>query len=440
MNITLQKTAAAPTPVIAAPPSKSDAHRLLILAALSVSQEPIRILCSGTNADMEATVGCLRALGAGITASGHGYTVMPLDRTALSPTKEYALYVGESGSTLRFLLPILGALGVTAVIRRAGRLPDRPLSPLDAVLTAHGMTLYDDMHDRTVLHVHGKLHAGDYEIDGSVSSQFISGLLFALPLLDAPSVLRITGVISSAPYIALTHSALSRFGCTLLPEDKGHTYRIVPTPYRAAESLYVEGDWSGAAFLLCAGAMTDGVTVLGLNADSVQGDRRILDVLALAGCRIRWRDGAVTVCPPTDGLLRPIRIHADDIPDLVPPIAILCCAAHGASVISGCGRLRIKESDRLTAILNTVTALGGNADSIGTADSDDTLTVHGTGKLRGGICDGVGDHRMVMSAALAALISDGSVTVSDREAISKSYPRFFDDFTAFGIHDTDSSR
>ena len=438
MNITMHRTAAAPKPIIPAPPSKSDAHRLLILAALSESEGPIHIACCGTNADMEATVRCLCALGAKITASDDGCTVIPLDRTALSPTAEYVLYVGESGSTLRFLLPILGALGVCAVIHREGRLPDRPLSPLDATLTARGMTLYDDPTDRTVLRVHGTLQAGEYEIDGSVSSQFISGPLFALPLLDAPSVLRITGTISSAPYIVLTHSALSRFGCPLQPTDEGRTYHIAPTPYRATSSLQVEGDWSGAAFLLCAGAMTDGVTVTGLSPDSIQGDRRILDVLTLAGCHMTWQEKNVSVSVPKDGSLRPINIHADDIPDLVPPIAMLCCAANGISTVTGCSRLRIKESDRLSAILNMITSLGGSAC---TAETDgDTLTVYGSCSLRGGICDGVGDHRMVMSAALAALIAENAVTVSDREAIGKSYPRFFEDFTGFGICDTEPSR
>lgn len=437
MNITLHHTGRTYTqpPVIAAPPSKSDAHRLLILAALSETDTPVPLSCRDTNADIDATVRCLCALGAGIEKNGSGYTVTPIDRAACRGEQEIFMNVGESGSTLRFLIPVIGALGISAVIRREGRLPDRPLFPLDAVLTEHGMTLYDDSADPALLHLRGRLTAGDYEIDGGVSSQFISGLLFALPLLDAPSSLHITGTVSSAPYIALTRSALARFGYDISPTEDGHRYALPPAQFRPGEALRVEGDWSGAAFLLCAGAMTDGVTVTGLSADSVQGDRRILDVLSAAGCTITWQGDAVTVLPPAASALRPINITADDIPDLVPPIAMLCCAAHGTSVISGCARLRIKESDRLTAVRDMITALGGHADT-----TDDSITVCGTGVLCGGGCDGANDHRMVMSAALGALIAQADVTVTDRDAIRKSYPGFYDDFSAFGICDADTFR
>lgn len=435
MNITLHHTGRTYTqpPVIAAPPSKSDAHRLLILAALSQTNTPITLSCRDTNADIDATIRCLCALGARIEKRYGGYTVTPINRTGCPANQEIFMNVGESGSTLRFLIPVIGALGIPAVIRREGRLPDRPLYPLDATLTDHGMTLYDDTDDRSLLHLRGQLTAGDYAIDGGVSSQFISGLLFALPLLDAPSALHITGTISSAPYIALTRSALFRFGYPVLPSDDGHNYILPPAGFHPCETLRVEGDWSGAAFLLCAGAMTDGVTVTGLTADSVQGDRRILEVLSMAGCRIKQTDDTVTVLPPDNGSLRPITVNADDIPDLVPPIAMLCCAAHGTSVISGCARLRIKESDRLAAARNMICALGGQADT-----TDDTITVHGIGVLHGGSCDGANDHRMVMSAALGALIAQSPVTVSDRDAIGKSYPGFFDDISAFGIADTDA--
>ncbi len=436
MNITLHNThGISAIPTIQAPPSKSDAHRLLILAALSDGKTPIDLSCRDTNADIDATVDSLRALGSDIQRTEDGFSVLPIDRNAIDSEREYALCVGESGSTLRFLIPVIGALGVPAVIRREGRLPNRPLSPLDAVLTAHGMTLYDDPADHALLHLRGSLTAGVYEIDGGVSSQFISGLLFALPLLDAPSVLYITGTISSAPYIALTRSALARFGYHAVPTDDGHTYHLSPKPFVPLNEMTVEGDWSGAAFLLCAGAMTDGVFVGSLAQASVQGDRRILDVLSLAGCSVKWDGDTVEVLPPTDGYLRPICIDADDIPDLVPPISMLCCAAHGTSVISGCARLRIKESDRLAAVMQMITALGGHAET-----TDNSITVYGNGVLAGGTCDGVNDHRMVMSAALASLISAADVTVSDRDAIRKSYPRFFDDFSVFGVWDADTVR
>ena len=436
MNITLCKTVRDQTvPIIAAPPSKSDAHRLLILSALSDTRTPIFISCRGTNDDMDATVRCLRALGADINRTADGYTILPIDRTADRPTREIPVNVGESGSTLRFLIPILGALGIPTAIRREGRLPQRPLSPLDDVLMSHGMTLYDDPSDPACLHVSGRLTAGAFSIDGSISSQFITGLLFALPMLDLPSTLRITGEISSAPYLCLTQNALARFGFCSNPAEQGHLYEIAPAAYHPCTELQVEGDWSGASFLLCAGAVADGVTVTGLSEHSSQGDKRILEVLNACGCKIEWQENAVSVIPPDDKILRPISIHADDIPDLVPPIALLCCAADGTSEIRGCSRLRIKESDRLAALVQTITALGGNAETDG-----DTLKIYGTATLHGGSCEGFGDHRMVMSAALAALISAHPVTVSDRDATGKSYPDFFEDFSVFGITDAGSFR
>lgn len=422
MTITLQKPTSFPCrpPIAAAPPSKSAAHRLLILAALSAGSSSVLIRCSGTNDDIDATVRCLCALGAVIEKTDCGYAVTPLDLTA-RPTQEISLHVGESGSTLRFLIPILGALGISAAIRRNGRLPSRPLAPLDAVLSSHGMTLSDDPRDPSVLHVSGHLSAGDYTIDGGVSSQFISGLLFALPLLPAPSVLNITGSISSAPYITLTESALRAFSAQISPEDCGHTYHIAPTSYCPIDSLSVEGDWSGAAVLLCAGALSEGIQLSGLSRSSLQGDKRIVSVLESLGCTASWTETDVTLLPPESGTYTPITIHADDIPDLIPAIAVLCCAADGTSVIGGCARLRLKESDRLAAITDLIRSLGGAAEEDG-----DTLTIHGTGRLTGGFCEGVHDHRIVMSAALAALISDAPVTVSDAEAVAKSFPDVFD--------------
>ncbi|MBQ8577262.1 MAG: 3-phosphoshikimate 1-carboxyvinyltransferase [Clostridia bacterium] len=446
MKITLQKTGAVTgVPVLTAPPSKSDAHRLLILSALSAEKPGggITLFCRDTNADIDATVGCLNALGADIARTESGYTILPIDRNVppADENGEITMDVGESGSTLRFLIPVVGALGKNVRVKMHGRLPHRPLSPLDAVLTEHGMTVARDAEDESILHLSGQLTAGNYTIDGGVSSQFISGLLFALPLLSLPSELHITGTIASAPYINLTLSALRRFGYVPKGMDDGHRYDIAPAKFAPVTGLSVEGDWSGAAFLLCAGAMSgNGVCVKGLSPASVQGDRRILDVLTMTGCTVTWCGDAVTVVPPKgggtskDGVLNPFSVNADDIPDLVPPMAALACACRGRSVICGCQRLKIKESDRLAATVSMLGALGGNVFSE-QAGGDDRIVIGGIGTLSGGACEGYNDHRMVMSASLCALLAkDGaSVTVTDREAIRKSYPGFFDDFGAFGI-------
>ncbi|MBQ3064797.1 MAG: 3-phosphoshikimate 1-carboxyvinyltransferase [Clostridia bacterium] len=437
MNITLLRQASEQLhPIITAPPSKSDAHRLLILAALSDPKrtEPINILCSDTNADIKATVQCLCALGAVIHTSNDGFSVHPIDRN-VTDTETAILFVGESGSTLRFLLPVIGAIGKTVCIKMEGRLPLRPLSPLDKVLTEHGMAICRDDNDPSLLHISGQLTPGDYVIDGNISSQFISGLLFALPLLPAPSVLQITGEIASAPYIALTLSAHERFQHTPICTDRGHRYYITPTVYTAQSEYRVEGDYSGAAFLLCAGALGNGITVQGLRKDSLQGDRRILSVLSSSGCCVTWNtDNSVTVLPPKDKIYLPIHCDANDIPDLVPPIAVFTCAAKGVSHISGCERLRIKESDRLSATVSLLTQLGASVSA-----DDSSITVNGTGCLSGGICEGYNDHRMVMSAALAAQLTEKAITVTDKEAIGKSYPHFFDDIAYLGIHTIEAS-
>ncbi len=430
MNITVTRTdRCCNPPVLSAPPSKSDAHRRLILAALSETDTPVMLSMTGdSNADIDATVSCLGALGAEITKTARGFSVTPIPRHRHT-ADEVLLDVGESGSTLRFLIPVIGALGRRTDIRMHGRLPDRPLAPLDQLLTEHGMTLTRDPMDPGVLHIFGALSAGIYSINGGVSSQFITGLLFALPMLAGSSVLHITGHIASAPYIALTLSAASRFGFIPTVSEDGHRYDISPTAFHPDAAMEVEGDWSGGAFLLCAGAMANGVTVRGLRCDSVQGDRRIVEVLSQTGCRIsQSRDGTeITVLPPKDHRLRAFSLSADDIPDLVPPMAALACACHGESVLSGCARLKLKESDRLSAVVQMIRDLGGCV----TTDGTDRLTISSDGRLRGGKTPGQNDHRMVMSAALCALISDTPVTVTDREAIRKSYPGFFEDFSHF---------
>ncbi len=429
MNMTVtRKTPPEKPPVIAAPPSKSAAHRQMILSALSDAKTPVLLRCNDTNADMDATAACLTAIGARIDRTPSGFSVTPIKRETLGedPSEKH-LYVGESGSTLRFFLPILGALGISAALHMEGRLPDRPLAPLDAVLSSHGMTLTRDGNHHDILHVSGTLTPGNYTLDGGVSSQYITGLLLALPLLSSPSRISITGQISSRPYLAMTEEALTRFGASPLWDGDTQTYSVTPCTYKGPGDCAVEGDYSGAAFLLCAGALLPcGVTVTGLQKNSTQGDRAILSVLERAGCTVSTEENAVTVTPPSSHLI-PFSFSADDTPDLVPPVAVLAAGCKGVSRITGCGRLRIKESDRLAATVALLGDLGGRAE----ADAD-SITVYGTGCLWGGSCHGVNDHRMVMSGAIAALITETPVTVSDAEAIRKSYPSFFEAMSLCG--------
>lgn len=361
-------------------PSKSQAHRLLICAAFA--DKPTRLICPETNQDMDATADCLRALGAGIQKTESGYTVSPakeIPQTALLPCR-------ESGSTLRFLLPVVGALGTDATFQMAGRLPQRPLSPLWEELERMGCRL--SRPTETTLRCQGKLRSGDYCIDGSVSSQFITGLLFAHWLMEGCK-LQITGKTESKPYILLTQAALALFDGR-----------------RSPGQITVEGDWSNGAFWLAANALGSGLTVHGLNTDSLQGDRAAADLL------VQLDRG------------KPV-ISAADIPDLVPILAVCAANKHGA-VFTDIRRLRLKESDRVASVIAMLEALGGKAEA-----DEHTLTVFPV-SLQGGTVDACNDHRIAMAAAIAATACSAPVTILGAEAVQKSYPRFWEEYTRLG--------
>jgi len=368
---------------VAAIPSKSQAHRLLIAAAFA--DNPTTLICPETNQDIEATAGCLRALGADIRRDERGYTVFPIQ--AVPETA--VLDCRESGSTLRFMLPTVGALGVNATFQMAGRLPQRPLSPMWEEMERMGCVLSRPTPD--TIRCEGKLQPGDYTIDGGVSSQFITGLLFALSLIPGKSHLEITGNIESRPYITMTEQTLSLFGAPR---------------YHSPGEITVEGDWSNGAFWLAAQALGNDLTVSGLEAASTQGDRAVADLL------------------PQLDKGTPV-ISAADIPDLVPILAVTAAAKNGA-VFTDIRRLRIKESDRVASTIAMLTALGGKAEA-----TESTLTVSGTG-LRGGIVDACNDHRIAMAAAIASTVCAAPVTVLGAQCVKKSYPGFWEEFSRLG--------
>ena len=400
---------------VAAPASKSAAHRLLLCAGLA--QGPSALTCRGLSRDIEATSACLRALGAGVTIDNDRLSVTPI----VPANGEALLPCGESGSTLRFLLPVVGALGRTVTFRMEGRLPERPHTALIEALTAHGMTIVQE-GDR--LHCAGRLTPGEYQLPGNVSSQFISGLLFALPLLPGESTLRVTGKIESAGYVAMTEEALARFGIDF---DKQAGLWRTPgrLTYRTPGEVAVEGDWSSAAFFLCMGAASkQGVRVRGLSADTRQGDRRVLDVLRSFGAVVEESDGAVLV---RKGRLCGQVIDAADVPDLVPTLAALAAGAEGTTRIVNAARLRFKESDRLATTRAMLTALGGDVE-----ETADGLVLRGRA-LSGGEVDAAGDHRIAMAAAVAAAFCAAPVTVNGAESVAKSYPAFWSDLDALEV-------
>ena len=364
-------------------PSKSQAHRLLICAA--ISDGPTDLVCPDTNRDIEATVDCLNALGASITRTDSGYSVFPMDKAPASAI----LNCCESGSTLRFMLPIVGALGINATFQMEGRLPQRPLSPLWEEMERRGCILTRPTAD--TIRCQGKLKAGNYSINGSVSSQFITGLLFALSLIDGQTHLEVTGKIESLPYIRLTEKAMALFNAPR---------------YHSPGRLTVEGDWSNGAFWVAAQMLGNNLSVHGLNETSIQGDHVVVDI-----CR-QLLAGIPTV-------------DASDIPDLVPILSIVAGANNGA-VFTNIQRLRIKESDRVASTIAMIEALGGKAES-----TEDTLTVYGTG-FTGGTVDSVNDHRIAMSAAIASTVCTKPVTVLGAEAVRKSYPQFWEEFSRLG--------
>ena len=445
MNITINRPLIGGT--VPAPISKSEAHRALISAALShlyrkaggyagEYRRPILVRCDGINEDITATVRCLCALGTDIRQTEDGFTVYPL-RAGDIPESP-CLDCGESGSTLRFLLPVAAALcgmkgapsGLSIRFIGRGRLPERPMAPLDALLTAHGIIFTQETDGKNLpVILSGTLTPGEYAIDGGVSSQFISGLLFALPLLETQSRLTVTGRITSAPYIGMTVHALSYVTssiCGALP-----CYTVDPTSTAPAipDVIRVGGDWSGSAALLALGLLTDapeGLLVTGLSPTTLQGDAQIVPILRRMGGDIQ------EVTEPQSGtcsgyLARPSKLHgisldAEDVPDLVPVIAACAAVAEGETVITGAARLRIKESDRLAVISEILNALGCDVTVTG-----DGFIIRGNPSPVGGTVSAHGDHRMAFCAAVAAMKCRGPVTVCGAEAVGKSYPGFWDD-------------
>ena len=376
---------------IAAIPSKSQAHRLLICAALADGET--MLICPDTNRDIEATADCLRSLGAEIRRTDWGYLV----RKIKTIPKTATLNCEESGSTLRFLLPIVGALGVDATFQLSGRLPYRPLSPLWEEMERMGCHL--SRPTETTIRCCGQLMPGEYQIDGGVSSQFITGLLFACSLLSNTSHITIMGNLESKPYVDMTLDALKVFGRSV----SGFT--VTPGRFISPGEITVEGDWSNAAFFLAAKALGSDICVDNLNYRSSQGDMACADIMTAM-------DESITV-------------PCQDIPDLVPILSVVAAAKSGAT-FKNIRRLRLKESDRVDSVVAMLSALGCKANA-----TEDTLTVL-PGKFLGGTVDACGDHRIAMAAAIAATIAQTPVTILGAECVSKSYPGFWDEYKRLG--------
>ena len=398
-------------------PSKSHVHRLLICAALG--EGDVYIPCPVPSEDILATARCLGSLGAAIHINESGLRVgaikSNLQNTAL-------LDCGESGSTYRFLVPVAASLGIRATFHLEGRLPSRPMDELWSVLEGAGAIITGKGSPDVT--ISGRLKAGRFRIAGNISSQFISGLLLALPNLEDESEIVITGELQSAGYVDMTLDALREFGVTITKTPTGF---IVPGRQRfiaPKKTVNPEGDWSNSAIWLSAGAVSgNGITMRGLRTDSSQGDRAIADILRRFGAKVTVDGDTVSVSPSR---LKGIVLDARDIPDLVPSIALVAAAAEGGTEITNVGRLALKESDRRQSVCDTLNQLGGCAEY-----DDDTMTIRGVGIL-GGEVDSCGDHRIAMLAVAASAISRGDITLHRAGALAKSYPAFLEHFTLLG--------
>ena len=386
------------------PPSKSQAHRLIICAALARGRSVIRNIAFSQ--DIRATLSCISALGAGWTERESG--VIAVEGIG---GKEYTgalphLDCGESGSTLRFFIPIALAVAGGAEFTGRGRLMQRPQQP------------YFDLFDRMcikyqqkddTLKVEGRLRAGEYRLPGNVSSQFFTGLLFALPLLEGESKILPTTALESEDYIRMTVQAMAAAGLGVKELSEGG-YTVCGQSYRPME-VSVEADWSQAGFWYAARNLGSDVELQGMNDHSLQGDRRIAEFAAQLS-----QEGN-------------LEIDVSQCPDLVPPLAAMAALRKGDCRICGAARLRIKESDRLSAVTAALNAMGARVEEL-----PDALLIRGVNRLKGGaVIDCCNDHRIAMMCAVAATRAAGGETLlKGAECVRKSYPDFWQVYRELG--------
>ncbi|MGN1090413.1 MAG: 3-phosphoshikimate 1-carboxyvinyltransferase, partial [Huintestinicola sp.] len=389
---------------ISAPSSKSYSHRMIIAAALAEGISEITNVTASD--DIHVTAEAMNALGANILGDDGTYTV----RGIKTPSERAHIDCGESGSTLRFMIPVAAALGTNTVFDGHANLPNRPITPYTREFPKKGVAFTPEKG--LPIEIKGKLMAGEYELEGDVSSQFITGLMMALPLCEEDSVIKLTSPLQSKPYADMTIAALKRFGIDVREVNMGGLpiYLIKGRQKYKPCNVKVEGDYSQAAFFFTANALGSEITIDNLDPDTVQGDRAIVDIINSCGSE-----------------MKPFTADVSDIPDLVPILAVLGSFTKGQSRIVNAARLKIKESDRLVCVANALNAIGGKV-----VAGDDFLEMNPIEKFTGGEVDSCKDHRIVMAAAIAATMSDAPVIIHGAENVNKSYPRFFDDYKALG--------
>ena len=388
---------------VCAPPSKSAAHRAILCAALSCGESVISNLAYSE--DISATLSVIEELGAKVRINGSTASITGLCKGNKLNNKK--LNCNESGSTLRFIIPIALALGGSFFVTGKGRLMERPLDDYYKLFDLQG--IHHKKEDDKIF-FDGKLSAGKYEISGNVSSQYITGLLYSLPLLSSDSEIVITTPIESVGYIKMTLEMLKKFGISIKVSNDYRNYYISGNQTYKACDYTVEGDYSQAAFYYVANELGNSIDVSGLLDDSMQGDKAILDVIE------DFKDKKAERT-----------IDVSQIPDLVPIISVLATQTDGVTHIVNAGRLRIKESDRLSAVTQELTKLGAKIDEF-----HDSLTIYGKTALSGGIVDAHNDHRIAMSLAIASTVASGEIKICGSDSVKKSYKDFWELFCSLG--------
>ena len=386
---------------VSIPASKSMAHRAIICAALSGGTS--RISGVTFSKDIHATLSVMQAFGAAYEIMGDEIRITGI----AEPAAEAAADCCESGSTLRFLIPVAAALGTKTTFLGQGRLPERPITPYLREIPQKGIAF--DYQNTMPFTIEGRLQSGSFSLEGDISSQFITGLLFALPLLDGDSDIVLTSPLQSKPYADMTIDCMARFGVTVMETESG--YHIPGNQVYQAHDLAVEGDFSQAAFFFAANALGNSVTLENVPKKSVQGDRKIVEILDQMWYNIEEK----------------LLVNAADIPDLVPILAVAASLCPRNVRIYGAERLRIKESDRLETTAALLNALGGKVQI-----APDGLEITPVSGFTGGTVDSAGDHRIAMCAAIAATRASGDVLVRGAHCVEKSYPAFFEDYQSLG--------
>ncbi len=423
MNVTISPSTIRGS--VQAPASKSSMQRAC--AAALVSNTKSHIINPGSSNDDRAALRVIQGLGAVVENLSDGS--LKIESKGIQPADDF-VNCGESGLGIRMFAPLVALNRKKMTIEGEGSLLSRPMNFFDEILPRLGVEVKSNM-GRLPLQLQGPLVPANIETDGSLSSQFLTGLLMAYAAADARNISITVKNLKSRPYIDLTLSVMRSFGLKVPANSDYQSFYFSPESWvkpTGTIEYEVEGDWSGGAFLLVAGAIAGEATVRGLNKDSTQADKAILQALKDAGAGIKYSKNEIQIGPGNEKKLKAFHFDATDCPDLFPPLVALASVCQGASFIKGVSRLAFKESNRALTLQQEFGKMG-----VHILIHDDVMGIHGTDMLQSATVHSRHDHRIAMATAVAALRASGPVFIEKAEAINKSYPAFFDDLTKLGV-------